>query len=144
MSSQNNSQSINISGGSIDNAQVAIAGRDVKQTQKIAQNSDKEQDISSEEVYKLLSELIEILTQLNISEEQKVKIKNCLTVVRDETKEKEPDKELACRNFQKAGKIVKEAAEIASSSQVIFKTVEQIIEKLSSWFGVAAKTLLWF
>ena len=60
MSSQNNSQSISINGGSIDKAQVAIAGGDVKQNQQISQNSDKEQDISSEEVYKLLSELIEI------------------------------------------------------------------------------------
>lgn len=137
------SQSFSISGGQLSDVQIGgIAGQDMNVTQN--------QQIGTSESFKLLTQadVVELIAQLEkaflssgLPEAQIAKAIKHLEAAREEVQEKEPDKDFAAKNLQRATKVLKEAGETVEAGTSLWKKVQPIITKLMPWLGVAAGIL---
>ncbi len=137
---QKPSQSFTISGGQLSNVQIGgQAGRDmdVTQNQLLAQGNS-EKPLIQTDVVELIAQLEELFRNSELPEAQTSKAIKHLEAAKEEVQEKEPDKDFAAKNLQKATKVLKEANEAVTAGTNIWEKVQPIITKLLPWLGVAA------
>lgn len=140
MAEENSSQSISISGSQVS-GRVALAGRDVIQTEHNSQG-EAEKQLTSTDVVELIAKIETLFRNSDLPEDQKEKAIKHLDTAKDEVQAKEPDKDYAAKSFQRATKILKDADEAVGVGQGLWKKLEPIATQLAPWLGVAAKTLL--
>lgn len=140
MSEEKSSQSFSISGGQVSHAQIGgQAGRDLSatQNQQINQN-ESQKPLTQADVVELIAQLEELFRISGLPEAQTTKSIKHLEAAKEEVQEKEPDKDFAAKNLQKATKVLKEANEAVTAGTSIWEKVQPIIIKLVPWLGVAA------
>ncbi|MBD2358563.1 hypothetical protein H6G41_28805 [Tolypothrix sp. FACHB-123] len=140
MSEEKSPQSFSISGGQVSNAQIGgQAGRDLSATQNQQINQgDNEKSLAQADVVELIAQLEELFRNSELPEAQSSKAIKHLEAAKEEVQEKEPDKDFAAKNLQKATKVLKEANEAVTAGANIWEKVQPIITKLLPWLGVAA------
>jgi tRNA C32,U32 (ribose-2'-O)-methylase TrmJ len=141
MSEQQPSQSLNISGGNISNAQLGQAGRDLTQNQTIRQGSG-EPELTRDQVVALLAQFEDLLKQSGLPEAEQEKALRHLETVKDEAQTDEPDKGFALKSFQRATKVLKDASDTVEAGHTLWQNLEAIAKSLAPWFGVAVNALL--
>ena len=140
MSEEKSSQSMNISGGHISNAQIGQAGRDLAQTQKLQQGGTA--TLTPDDVVRLLTQIEELLQSTDLPESQKEKAIKHLDTTKEEAQQEEPDKDFAAKSFQQATQVLKEADATVGAGQGLWQKLAPIVTQLAPWFGIAAKALL--
>ncbi|MBD2608736.1 CHAT domain-containing protein [Scytonema hofmannii FACHB-248] len=136
-----NSQSLNISGGNLSGVQLGQAARDLTQNQQNTQDGT-EKELTLNEVVERIAQIETLFRTSDLPEDLKEKAINLLKSAKDEVKEKEPDKDFATKNLQKATKVLKEANETFGAGQGLWQKLQPIAEQLAPWLGIAAKNLL--
>jgi len=140
MSEEKSPQSFSISGGQVSNAQIGgQAGRDLSatQNQQINQN-ESQKPLNQVDVVELIAQLEELFRISGLPEAQTTKSIKHLEAAKEEVQEKEPDKDFAAKNLQKAMKALKETDETVEAGTNLWERVQPIITKLLPWLGVAA------
>jgi hypothetical protein len=137
---QKPSQSFSISGGQLSNVQIGgQAGRDMDVTQnQLIDQGNSEKPLTQTDVVELIAQLEELFRNSELPEAQTSKAIKHLEAAKEEVQEKEPDKDFAAKNLQKATKLLKEANEAVTAGTNIWEEVQSIITKLLPWLGVAA------
>lgn len=133
------SQSFSISGGQLSDVQVGgIAGQDMNltQNQQIGTN-ESSKPLTQEDVVELIAQLEELFRSSDLPPAQTAKAVKHLEAAKEEAQEKEPDKDFAAKNLQRATKVLKEAGETVEAKTSLWKKVQPIITKLLPWLGVA-------
>ncbi len=141
MSTQQPSQSLNISGGTISNAQIGQAGGDLTQTQTIRQGSDAP-DLTRDEVLALLAQIEDVLLQSGLPEAEQAIARRHLETVKDEAQTDAPDKDFALKSFRRVTHVLKDASDTVEAGQTLWQRLEPIAKSLAPWFGVAVNALL--
>jgi len=134
------SQSFSISGGQLSDVQIGgMAGQDmnVTQNQQIG-TSESSKPLTQADVVELIAQLEELFQSSGLPEAQTAKAIKHLEAAKEEVQEKEPDKDFAAKNLQRATKVLKEAGETVEAGTSLWKKVQPIITKLLPWLGVAA------
>ena len=137
------SQSFIISGGQLSDVQVVgPAGNDmnVTQNQQIG-TSESSKPLTQKEVVELIAQLEEIFCSSDLPPAQTAKAIKHLEAAKEEAQEKEPDKDFAAKNLQRATKVLKEAGETVKAGTSLWNKVQPIITRLLPWLGVAAGIL---
>ena len=130
--------------GSIQGSSVNLAQNvegNVNQTGTVG-NSPNQKALTTSEVADLISKLEDIFSESELPEKEKQKSLAYLSVAKEETQAKEPDKQFATKNLQKTMTTLKQVNESLGSCQDIWEKIEPVIKTLSPWLGVAAKSLL--
>ena len=138
------SQSLNISGGRLENVQVGgLAAGDLtaNQTQNITSNQSSG-TLTSTDVIELIAELEELFINSELSKIDREKALLHLKSVREEALLEEPDKDFAAKNLQRATKVLKQAGETVEAGTNLWSKLKPIINKLAPWFGVAVSFFL--
>ncbi|BBD63251.1 hypothetical protein NIES2109_61010 (plasmid) [Nostoc sp. HK-01] len=134
------SQSFSISGGQLSDVQIGgMAGRDINvtQNQEIG-TSESSKTLTQADVVELIAQLEGLFRSSDLPETQTAKVIQFLDAAKDEVQQKEPDKDFAAKNLQRATKVLKEAGETVEAGTGLWQKVEPIITKLLPWLGVAA------
>ncbi len=137
------SQSFSISGGQLSDVQVVgLAGNDmnVTQNQQIG-TGESSKPLTQKEVVELIAQLEEIFRSSDLPPAQTAKAIKHLEAAKEEAQEKEPDKDFAAKNLQRATKVLKEAGETVKAGMSLWNKVQPIMTKLLPWLGVAAGIL---
>lgn len=132
------SQSINISGGKMENVQIGgIAGKN----QNVAQTQQANTSVASpkpEDVAALLDELEALLRASDLSEEQKNKALQYIDAAKEEAQAIEPDKDFAAKSLKKATTAMKEAGATGEAEKKFLDRALPILEAMTPWLKVAA------
>lgn len=133
------SQSFSISGGQLSDVQIGgMAGQDMNVTQNQQTGaSESSKPLTQTDVVELIAQLEELFRSSDLPPAQTAKAVKHLEAAKDEAQEKEPDKEFAAKNLQRATKVLKEAGETVEAGTSLWKKVQPIITKLLPWLGVA-------
>ena len=120
-----------------------MAGRDlnVTQNQQIG-TSESSQLLTQTDVVKLITQLEELFRSSDLPEEKTAKAIKHLEAAKEEVQEKEPDKDFAAKNLQRATKVLKEASETVEAGSSLWQKVKPILETITPWLGVAASFLI--
>ncbi|MEO0841102.1 MAG: hypothetical protein AAF063_19630 [Cyanobacteria bacterium J06643_5] len=140
MPEEKHSQSFSISGGQLSDVQLGgMAGNDmnVTQNQQIG-TSESSKALTQKDVVELIAQLEELFRSSDLPPAQTTKAIKHLEAAKEEVQEKEPDKDFAAKNLQRATKVLKSAGETVEAGTSLWKKVQPIITKLLPWFGVAA------
>ncbi|MEM1392423.1 MAG: CHAT domain-containing protein [Cyanobacteria bacterium P01_H01_bin.150] len=134
------SQSFSISGGQLSDVQVGgIAGQNMNVTQnQIFGTNESSKPLTQPDVVELITQLEELFRNSDLPPAQTTKAIKHLEAAKEEAQEKEPDKDFAAKNLQRATKVLKEAGETVEARTSLWKRVQPIITKLLPWLGVAS------
>lgn len=144
MAEEKPSQSFSISGGQLENVQIGgIAGQnlDVTQNQQVSA-SESSEALTQADVVKLIAQLEELFRTSGLPEAQTAKAIKHLEAAKEEAQEKEPDKDFAAKNLQRATKVLKEAGETVDAGTSLWQKVKPILESITPWLGVATSFLI--
>ena len=144
MSEKKSSQSLSISGGQLSDVQIGgMAGNDINltQNQQISTRESSNPPTQSD-VVELIAELEELFRGSDLPPAQTVKAIKHLEAAKEEVKEKEPDKDFAAKNLQRATKVLKEASETIDAGNNLWQKVKSILEIVSPWLGVTSSFLI--
>lgn len=134
------SQSLSIENSNISGSQLAI-GNYIKQT-KIVKTNGPEKSLTSQEVLIIIQEMQNLLQNLGLQNDKKSKCLRHLQTVKEEVKEKNPDKEYAAQNLQKMVHLLKETRNPASPGDCVMDKLQPIITRMLPWLGETKKFLV--
>ena len=120
-----------------DNGQFVKGGGDAIQTEKGAGKS-----LEPEEILQFIEKMQIILQEYDLPGNQKEKCNRHLEAVRDEVKEKNPDKEYAAKTLQKFTHILKETGKTIGSGVSLIDQLQPVISSVLPWLGDAQKFLI--
>lgn len=142
MTHESQSQSISISGGTLNQVQIGgQAGGDLNVQQ--VQGSDNAVTVPDQaEAVNLIQQLADLMQALDLPEAEKTKAQRHLDAAQEEVQQPDPDKPFALKNLQRATQVLTSANEVVEASSGLGERLGAIAARLAPWFGVAAKTLL--
>ena len=142
MTNESHSQSISISGGTLNQVQIGgQAGGDLNVQQ--VQGSDNAVTVPDQaEAVNLIQQLADLIDALDLPEAEKKRAQRHLDAAQEEVQQPEPDKPFALKNLQRATQVLTSANEVVEASSGLGERLGAIAARLAPWFGVAAKTLL--
>ncbi|MGF1516450.1 MAG: hypothetical protein ACFCVB_01405 [Nodosilinea sp.] len=142
MTNESQSQSISISGGTLNQVQIGgQAGGDLNVQQ--VQGSDHAVTVPDQaEAVNLIQQLADLMQALDLPDAEKTKAQRHLDAAQEEVQQPEPDKPFALKNLQRATQVLTSANEVVEASSGLGERLGAIAARLAPWFGVAAKTLL--
>ncbi|MGL4880374.1 MAG: hypothetical protein ACRC8K_04835 [Waterburya sp.] len=123
-----------------DNNQ-AVQGDNNQVTQQNRSDTDPREQITKAEVIKLLAELEQKILSSKLPEETKQKTLNRLTTVSDDVQEKEPDKELAIKNFKKVTETLAQANTSTEEAKKLWNNIQPILETIGKFLGMGIQFL---
>lgn len=131
------SQSQSIIGSSVSASQVGQAGANLYQSQ-INPPAPIEIELTAVEVIEYLRKIEELLLQdKNLPKPEKETALHYLDAAKKETKQKEPDKEIAAKNLKRVSDTVKTTSETVKTVKELWNNMKPILIRLHSWLGVA-------
>ena len=113
-----------------------IAGRDIY---NIAGNLNITQKSSADDVLKIIEAIQHKVGELDIGDEDKIKIGNHLDNVKNKLEEKEPDKNSIGESIKSVNGILKEAKATGET----LKDIGIWVGKVATWLGTTAVKLGW-
>lgn len=128
--------------GSVFNIKNQKAGRDIIQGETIyfeSKDVNISQNISVEDMLKIVDEIQCEVSELNIEEKNKDKIKNNLNNAIIELKDKNPSKDSIADSIRQTNNILKEAKSAGDS----IKDIGILVSKAAIWLGTTAVKLGW-
>lgn len=138
MLGKNSSQSLSISSSQLSGGvQIGQAEGDLLQSQQLNQGVS-DVHLTSEDVTNLIDQVTTLIQEANLPSAQKEKVIKHLHSVKEEAQEKEPDKDFATKNLQRAVKTLKEADEAVRVGQGLWDKISPLISKLLPWLGLAS------
>lgn len=111
-----------------NSGQVAQAGGSVTQSQNSVQ-SQANTGLSASEVASLISHIVEIVQQSELSEQDKSETISYLNVARGQATKESPDKGYIAQTL-------KQIATTLQSTQSVYLAAVPILEKIQTWLGV--------
>ncbi len=142
MTNESHSQSISISGGTLNQVQIGGQAGDDLTVQQL-QGSDNTVTVPDQvEAVNLIQQLADLMQALDLPEAEKKKAQRHLDAAQEEVQQPEPDKPFALKNLQRATQVLTSANEVVEASSGLGERLGMIAARLAPWFGVAAKTLL--
>jgi len=134
-------QSQSISGSSISGSQIAMAGAQGGSVNQVQQGnqSDKtaEKPLTVAEVVSLLGQLEELLKDSGLPAEDAEKLKNRLSVLKEDVQEKELEKKQTAKSLKKVADALKTANDAVDSGKGLWEKAQPILGQLAGWFSVA-------
>ena len=136
-SSDSVNNSINFSGSSASNVQIAqLRDGNVSQLQQVG-TIDSAEQLQPSEVIALLEELSEILSSADIPKAQKdIAMRNVGSAM-DVANEEEPDKDFGAKALKRVINLIKSAEETIDAGTGFVSKAKPVLEKLLPWFGLA-------
>lgn len=136
------SQSQSISGTQITGSQVQQGQAE----QVLAQNqtgdlSVRQQGLSGTEVLKLLEDLEAIIKAADLPEKMISKSLNCLQVAKDETEEKNANKDLIAQNLKKVSEALETVDKATDKGKSLWQKGQEVFKAIAPWLGTAAKLI---
>ena len=126
--------------GSMGGGMQAAIGNNNQQVMS-AQTAPAEEQLTKDDVIKLIADLEEEIASSKLSDKDKNSINTYLAPVKEELKEQEPDKELIQSSLENATKKMNKLSQTLDAAKKLWDKAQPIISKVAPWFGAAGSFL---